>query len=67
MNKSNYKINDKTIQLLQIEEQDHVLEIGFGNGLFIKEIASKVKGTGYTGWMFHKLWLNLPLNEIEHL
>ncbi|KKI92063.1 hypothetical protein WQ54_11520 [Bacillus sp. SA1-12] len=52
MNKMNAQMNEKTIQLLGIDEGDFVLEIGFGNGKYIAEIIEKVKGTHVFGLDF---------------
>ncbi|PTM58613.1 class I SAM-dependent methyltransferase [Desmospora activa] len=52
MNKSNTRMNETTIQCLGIDEQDYVLEIGFGNGKFIAEIVENVKGTHVFGLDF---------------
>jgi ubiquinone/menaquinone biosynthesis C-methylase UbiE len=39
MNKSNDFMNRFTINILKPQKGDHILEIGFGNGKYIKEIA----------------------------
>ncbi|MFB5661901.1 class I SAM-dependent methyltransferase [Alteribacillus sp. HJP-4] len=52
MNKKNGEMNEATIQYLGIEEQDYVLEIGFGNGKYIAEIIEKVKDTRVFGLDF---------------
>lgn len=49
MCKINAPMNETTIQLLGINEEDNVLEIGFGNGKYIAEIAEKMKGTHVFG------------------
>lgn len=49
MNNINAPMNEKTIQLLDIEEQDHILEIGFGNGKYIADIIKRIKGTHVCG------------------
>lgn len=43
MNKGNDSMNRITIQLLNVQPDDHVLEIGFGNGKYIREIAQKMQ------------------------
>lgn len=52
MNKKNAKMNESTIQSLGINENDYVLEIGLGNGKYIKEIIEKFKGTHVYGLDF---------------
>lgn len=49
MNESNLAMNLKTIEELEISAGDQVLEIGMGNGFFIKEILSKHQSVNYTG------------------
>lgn len=41
MNKGNDFMNRYTINILKPEKDDHILEIGFGNGKYISEIAQK--------------------------
>jgi ubiquinone/menaquinone biosynthesis C-methylase UbiE len=69
MNKINAQMNEKTIQLLGIDEDDYVLEIGFGNGKYIAEIIEKVKGTHVFGLDFSdamvKTASKLNKNSIE--
>jgi ubiquinone/menaquinone biosynthesis C-methylase UbiE len=52
MNKVNAQMNETTIQLLGIDDDDYVLEIGFGNGKYIAEIIERVKGTHVMGLDF---------------
>ena len=49
MNESNALINTLVIDLLQIEENDVVLELGMGNGKFVSEILSKNNSVKYIG------------------
>lgn len=56
MNQINAQMNETTIQLLGIDEQDYVLEIGFGNGKYIAEIIEKVKVLMFSDWTFPKRW-----------
>lgn len=49
MNESNLAMNLKTIEKLEISEDDQVLEIGMGNGFFVKEILSKHISVNYVG------------------
>tara|TARA_R110000868_G_scaffold37111_4_gene131358 strand:+ start:48645 stop:49310 length:666 start_codon:yes stop_codon:yes gene_type:complete len=49
MNESNLRMNLDTINSLKIEDDHTVLEIGMGNGFFIKEILSKANKVKYIG------------------
>lgn len=42
MKKGNSKAYDKLIQLMEIKENEHLLEIGYGHGLGIERILSKI-------------------------
>jgi ubiquinone/menaquinone biosynthesis C-methylase UbiE len=39
LNVINFKQNDLTLQVLDIQDQDRILEIGFGNGKYIEQAA----------------------------
>lgn len=43
MNKGNDYMNRFTLRLVNAQRGDHVLEIGFGNGKYIKEIATEIQ------------------------
>lgn len=49
MNASNQQMNLKTIELLDILENDSVLEIGMGNGAFVPDILNSAKDVRYFG------------------
>ena len=49
MNEANYNLNKRCIDLLKLKCADTILEIGPGNGAFIKYILSKGEGVSYTG------------------
>lgn len=49
MNKNNYPMYLDAYQLLAFKKGDRVLEIGFGNGAFIKEIVEQTEPGNYTG------------------
>ena len=49
MNEGNREMNLGTIDMLEISANDHVLEIGMGNGFFAKDILSRAEGVTYTG------------------
>jgi len=52
MNRGNETINLDTLKILQAEEGDYILEIGMGNGFFVKEIVQKHNNIKYTGCDF---------------
>lgn len=49
MNKHNRLMYADTYQLLDLSPNDTILEIGFGNGAFIKELTGKIKPGKYIG------------------
>jgi ubiquinone/menaquinone biosynthesis C-methylase UbiE len=49
MNKGNNHICLNTYKLLDPQEGDHVLEIGMGNGFFVKDLLTMSKGLTLTG------------------
>jgi ubiquinone/menaquinone biosynthesis C-methylase UbiE len=49
MNKNNYPMYQDAYRLLDFNKGDEVLEIGFGNGAFIKEIYDLIKPGKYAG------------------
>lgn len=49
MNTGNALINKWTIELLDVQPHDNILEIGMGNGAFVKEICSRNTNVGYLG------------------
>jgi ubiquinone/menaquinone biosynthesis C-methylase UbiE len=52
MNKGNRLMNMETIKQLEITESDQILEIGMGNGFFVKDIVASAKDVRYTGCDF---------------
>jgi len=52
MNEGNLQINLNTIEVLQLSANDNVLEIGMGNGFFVKDILSKDINIKYSGCDF---------------
>ncbi len=50
MNVSNHLMNMWTFEKLRISPSDNILEIGMGNGLFVKDIASVHSSVKYTGF-----------------
>lgn len=49
MNKNNYPMYLDAYLMLALEKGDHVLEIGFGNGAFIKEIVDIIEPGTFSG------------------
>lgn len=58
MNKGNRLMNLETIKQLEISDNDHILEIGMGNGFFVGEILSAAKNVMYTGSDFSETMIN---------
>lgn len=52
MNKGNQLMNLETINQLDVKENDNILEIGMGNGFFVKDIFSAAKNVKYSGCDF---------------
>ncbi|MEI9958227.1 MAG: class I SAM-dependent methyltransferase [Ferruginibacter sp.] len=52
MNRGNEAINLDTFKILNAEDGDTILEIGMGNGFFVKEIIQKHNSIKYTGCDF---------------
>ena len=49
MNNNNYPMYTASYKLLKFKKGDNVLEIGFGNGAFIKEISNEINPGKYFG------------------
>jgi ubiquinone/menaquinone biosynthesis C-methylase UbiE len=49
MNNGNQLINEWTIAALDLQEQDSILEIGMGNGFFVKDILAGKHNVRYVG------------------
>ena len=49
MNEGNRLINLHTIEALQVQTNDKVVEVGMGNGFFVKEILAKSSSVQYIG------------------
>ena len=52
MNKGNRLMNLETIKQLEVTGNDNILEIGMGNGFFVKDIIASAKNVHYTGCDF---------------
>src|SRR5690606_35076608 len=72
MNKGNLHINLNTIEALHLSADDHILEIGMGNGFFVKNILSVDHSIKYTGCDFSEIMveearkINEPFIETGH-
>jgi ubiquinone/menaquinone biosynthesis C-methylase UbiE len=55
MNVGNQLINQYTIDMLELRKNDQVLEIGMGNGFFVKEILSMNENIKYFGCDYSKI------------
>ncbi|MCP5050731.1 MAG: class I SAM-dependent methyltransferase [bacterium] len=49
LNETNAFITRFTFDLMDIQTNDHILEIGFGNGAFIRDIVNKARNVSYWG------------------
>src|SRR5687768_9037354 len=52
MNEGNRLMNLATIHMLQLKPNEHILEIGMGNGFFVKNLFEIEKQIQYTGCDF---------------
>jgi len=62
MNESNLHINLNTFDALQLSANDKVLEIGMGNGYFVKNILAVHNSINYTGCDFSEIMVNEARN-----
>jgi ubiquinone/menaquinone biosynthesis C-methylase UbiE len=58
MNEGNLHINLNTIEALNPEKGDNILEIGMGNGFFVKDILSRDSTIRYTGCDFSEIMVD---------
>ena len=49
MNEGNREMNLGTIEMLDVSEGDRILEIGMGNGFFVKDILNAAANVAYIG------------------
>ena len=63
MNEGNREMNLGTIELLGIAPGDHVLEVGMGNGFFVKDILSSADDVTYTGCDYSEDMIRLAQKE----
>ncbi len=52
MNVGNERINLRTLEILDAKANENILEIGMGNGFFVKKIITKSDSIHYTGCDF---------------
>ena len=62
MNESNLHINLNTIEVLSLMSADNILEIGMGNGVFVKDILSNDNSIKYVGCDFSKIMVDAASN-----
>lgn len=55
MNQSNKRINSLAITMLELQPEDQLLELGMGNGLFVRQLLAEKAGIHYTGIDFSAL------------
>lgn len=67
MNEGNQYMNLHTIEKLDPQEGENLLEIGMGNGFFVKEIVSKHPSIKYTGCDFSKLMVEESIKNNQEL
>jgi ubiquinone/menaquinone biosynthesis C-methylase UbiE len=58
MNEGNLHINHNSIEALRLAAGDHVLEIGMGNGFFVKDILKVDPSIHYAGCDFSELMVS---------
>jgi len=63
MNEGNFQINMFTIETLHAEAGDHILEIGGGNGLFVKNILSTSPSIHYTGCDYSEIMIEQAIQR----
>ncbi|MCP5045757.1 MAG: methyltransferase domain-containing protein [bacterium] len=49
MNTTNAFMTTTTFDMMNVEDNDHILEIGFGNGHFIGDLLNRAQGVKYDG------------------
>lgn len=62
MNKGNEAINLTTYKKLELKDNEHLLEIGMGNGKFIPHTLSLAENLSYTGLDFSKTMVTSAIN-----
>jgi ubiquinone/menaquinone biosynthesis C-methylase UbiE len=67
MNQSNEHLTSLTVDALNIQKHDHILEIGMANGKFVQNIFSKFPGVKYTGCDYSELMVKEAMQLNRHL
>src|SRR5258705_1216602 len=62
MNKGNKLMNLAAIEQLEINTNDNILEIGMGNGFFVKHVLANDKTIQYAGCDFSELMVEESIN-----
>ena len=65
MNQVNLHINQYSIEALHLATDDNVLEIGMGNGFFVKDIVSNDSSIKYTGCDFSQVMVEEAIKQNE--
>jgi ubiquinone/menaquinone biosynthesis C-methylase UbiE len=65
MNEGNLHINLNTFEALNVVAGDHILEIGMGNGFFVKNILSTDNTIKYTGCDFSEIMVDEACKKNE--
>jgi ubiquinone/menaquinone biosynthesis C-methylase UbiE len=65
MNEGNFHINLYTIEALHLTSGDNILEIGMGNGYFVKNIVSGDNTIKYTGCDFSEIMVEEAIKKNE--
>lgn len=66
MNEGNLHINLNTIEALNLTTGDNILEIGMGNGFFVKNILSTDNSIKYTGCDFSEIMVGEARKQNEN-
>ena len=62
MNLGNLQMNMQSIKELNTTTNEHILEIGMGNGFFVKDILTPVESVKYTGCDFSQAMIDEASN-----
>ena len=65
MNKGNRLMNLETIRQLDLADNDNILEIGMGNGFFVRDIVAAASNVTYTGSDFSETMIK-EANDLNH-
>lgn len=67
MNQGNLYMNKNTIEAIQLKTGDHVVEIGMGNGHFVKDLFDRYDNIQYSGCDFSALMVEESMKTNEEL